>query len=102
MLTVYQLLGAEAVDLIASETQRSIFLHHLGVTSRVGSTIIVCIVLPPVDFNDDAATVRNQQQEVHALTDERTSAALLKSCIWVVVQVHLWNQCGQAEPSAVA
>ncbi|MEW5629653.1 hypothetical protein AB1388_24280, partial [Streptomyces hydrogenans] len=64
--TVPQLVVAEAVDLMAAESEVAVGFDHGRVLDGVGCPAVVArVVLGAVDFQDDALAVGQQREEVH-------------------------------------
>lgn len=58
---------------------------------------IIGVVLTPIDLENDARAVIEQQEEVHALTRQDRRAATLRRRLGVIVQVDLRDQRRQPD-----
>ena len=90
---------AEAVHLVAGETERAVFRDHGRAPLRAGSAI-VGVVLDSVDLEHDPRASREQEQEVHALAYELAGpVAELGPHVRVVVEVDLRDKSGDVGSS---
>ncbi|MEV7536872.1 hypothetical protein, partial [Streptomyces hydrogenans] len=94
--TVPQLVVAEAVDLMAAESEVAVGFDHGRVLDGVGCPAVVArVVLGAVDFQDDALAVGQQREEAHPEPRQGLGAAFADGS-GVPVQPHLRQEAGMS------
>ncbi|MGW6100407.1 hypothetical protein ACWFRK_40175 [Streptomyces sp. NPDC055157] len=78
VIRTLELIVAEAEHLVSPELEVAVGGNHLRVLGGVRNLASVAgVVLGSVDLQDDALSVRQQQEKVHAGAQQRLRAALL-------------------------
>jgi len=96
--------ATEAEHLIACQLQPSVLGNHSAVLVGAGH-LSFGVVMLPVDFDNYATLIAEQEQEVHSLTLKRGTCGggvTQPLVMRVVMQVDLGDESGNVEGRAVA
>ena len=72
MVIICKFLASKPIDLVSRQPKCAILLNHVCIEARVCHTIVVGIVLPSIDLNNDTLSAGKQKKKIHPLTRKRT------------------------------